>query len=75
MRRCRGNTKATGSGSDRAAAANRLDERTPPSKSELGVSVKLHLALLLAVVFARRTASKEGRTFLSAVHNLCGQLS
>ena len=49
-------------GSQRETALDRKAERIAPGRSELGVSVEQHLALLLAVVFARRTAFKEGRT-------------
>src|SRR4051794_2632829 len=67
-------------------ADRRLPERHPcldrehqfatPGQSELRVSVQIHHGPPSGGVSWRtRTASKEGRMYLSAVHNLCGQLS
>jgi len=46
MSRRRGDMEALRGPPDRAATLDREHELVPPGKSELGITVKLHLALL-----------------------------
>jgi hypothetical protein len=50
---------------------DRAHQRETASQSELGVSVQNHPSPPSSVSRGRPTASKEGRTATSAVHNLC----
>jgi hypothetical protein len=62
-------------GLQRKSVVDRTDERVTACQSELGITVKQHLALLSSRGLRRLTASKEGRTYLSAVHNVCRRIS
>ena len=71
VRRRRRHAEAGRSPLQRHPLLDRLDQREPASQSELGVSVQIHPCPPLSVSPGRPTASKEGRTYLSAVHNVC----
>lgn len=59
-----------------AGTLNREHQLMPARQSELRVSVRIHHGPLgVACLWRTRTASKDGRMYLSAVHNLCGRIS
>src|SRR6266566_8674568 len=71
MRRRRRNAEGGSRRPQRQTTLDRRDQRTTARQSELGVSVQIHSGPPWLESLARPRASKEGRMYLSAVHNLC----